>query len=141
MRYLIPLIQPLLLKGLTARQSAKNNATGIGLWAIAGGLGIVGFVFLAISAFIWLQGYYLRETAALLIAAVITLLSVIIAMAGQRKFHEKNLQEERQAEEVQKLVNDALDVVGDELDHTIERNPKTAILVSSIAGVIAGQMR
>lgn len=141
MKHLIPILRPILLNSLATKHSAKKNMTGMGLWMIAAGLGIVGFVFLALSGFIWLQGFYSRESAALLIAAGILAMAVIAAMVGQQKFQEKAIQEERQVEEVQRLVNNTLDMVGDELDHTIQRNPKTAILVSSIAGIIAGRMR
>ncbi|MCE7887576.1 MAG: hypothetical protein DYH13_08785 [Alphaproteobacteria bacterium PRO2] len=105
----------------------------------AGFLAVAGGGFLVAAGYDWLITNYDLQTARLVIGAGTMSLGIIIAAAVYSIYAEKRKQIEGYYSILKNNIHTALEVVGEELEEPIRENPKTAVMIASLAGYIAAE--
>ncbi len=137
-----PIVRDILIKGVlagSAVQTAKTKTTGWGLYALAGGVGCIGFVFLSIAGYGLLLESFPMPVAAAMTGSVIMLISIAIGLSGYYGMKKKKI--------IRKPVFDG--GVGETIESTfksflegfeepVKDNPKMALLMAALAGFAAG---
>ena len=135
-----PLVREILLKGLmagTAVRQAKKTSVGVAYYAAAGGIALLGLVFLSIAGYGLLQESFSQPLAAAITGGVILLISVTVGLIGHYG---------RQAKKAVKKP--ASDGFLDNIEHTakallsgfeepVKDNPTLAVILAAIAGFAA----
>ncbi|MGB4108026.1 MAG: hypothetical protein WBK55_09580 [Alphaproteobacteria bacterium] len=106
---------------------------------LAGFLAVAGSGFLVAAGYDWLVTHYDLQTARLVIGALILSLGVIIAAVVYGVYNEKRKQLQGYYGILKDNLHSALEVVGEELEEPIRENPKTAVMIASLAGYIAAE--
>jgi len=136
---LIPLIEQIVINGMMSSKAPmmRKNKYGLGLMALSVLLTLVAVVFLIISGAAWLMTQFTQPMAALITAAFIMGAAVISALTGVLIAKSKK-QPEVHTDELAELTGIITDLLGEELAQPIIDNPKTAVLLASAAGFVAG---
>lgn len=135
------LVKQLIVDGIvsTASRTTINNSASVGLYALAGGISIIGVVFLAIAVYGLLLENLTMPAAASITGAGILALAGVFVLIG--KYAVKKIARRRHTEKfhnVEVLVGQLLeDVLGD-IENPIRENPKTAMILAGLAGFMAG---
>lgn len=135
------LVKQLIVDGIvsTASRTTINNSASVGLYALAGGISIIGIVFLAIAVYGLLLENLTMPAAASITGAGILALAGVFVLIG--KYAVKKIARRRHTEKfhnVEVLVGQLLeDVLGD-IENPIRENPKTAMILAGLAGFMAG---
>lgn len=139
MKALIPLIEQIVINGMMSSKAPmmRKNKYGLGLMALSVLLTLVAVVFLIISGYAWLMTQFTQPMAALITAAFIMGAAVISALTGVLIAKSKK-QPEVHTDELAELTGIITDLLGEELAQPIIDNPKTAVLLASAAGFVAG---
>lgn len=142
MTALTPIIKQLLVEGFmnSSRSLAAFNPAGIGVMAFAALLAASGFGFLLFAGFLQLAKYYTNDLSALIIAGSCLVLAPVIAWIGKKIFKKQSIVSHRDSHpgDMAKTVTQLIDSIGEELEDPIRENPKTALMVASLAGFLAG---
>ncbi len=99
---------------------------------------VLGSGFLLYAGFVTLQLHYSHDVAAYLVAAVAFGFSMIATLTGLQIMKRKARHRQEHDSDLARTVGDLCDVIGDELESPIRENPKTALMVASLAGFFAG---
>ena len=140
MAILEPLIAQLLLQGLLP-PPRKHRKAGLLLLAAAGMLSALGVVYLFIGCERWLTGLYGPITGPLLAGASAMALGGLVAIAGYLTMQVR-MSRGRELEAAEKMgehLFTALEKATRGLDGPIASNPKSAVLMASVAGYMAGE--
>lgn len=105
----------------------------------AGFLAVAGGGFLVAAGYDWLVTHYDLQTARLVVGAGTMSLGIIIAIAVYSIYAEKRKQLQGYYSVLKNNLHSALEVVGEELEEPIRENPKTAVMIASLAGYIAAE--
>jgi hypothetical protein len=105
-------------------------------------LGVSGLVFGLYAEFAWLDARFATDVAALGVSFSACALALICAGAGKILSRDKrqSLPAEPPAD-ITKIVSQLMDSIGQELEEPIRENPKTAVMLASIAGFAIGGQR
>lgn len=136
-----PIIKQLMVDGLmNVRALPKFNTKGIMMIWFAAVWAVLGSGFLLYAGFLYLQTRYTPDMAALIMAAAAMVFSVLVAFAGVQtmKRHPRSHHAHPPGADMAQMVNQLIDTIGDELEEPIRDNPKTALMVASLAGFLAG---
>lgn len=106
---------------------------------LAGFLAVAGSGFLVAAGYDWLVAHYDLQTARMVIGALILSLGVIIATAAYSVYDKKRRQLQSYYGVLKDNIHSALEIVGEELEEPIRENPKTAVMIASLAGYIAAE--
>lgn len=123
----------------SATRQASARGAGMGLYAIAGGIGIIGVVFLAIAVYGLLLAELPMPLAAALTGLGIMILAIAIAGFG-RHISTRTARENRhqESQKIEQLMTQLCDEVLTECEEPIRKNPKTALVLAGLAGLLAG---
>ena len=142
MSVLAPIVRDLLVKGIVARtavQTARHGTAGIGFFILAGGIGLVGFIFLCIASYGLLLEYFTMPVAAAITGGAIWAIAACVALAGWMKFRKISLAPKPKMDSgMFDSIEDMLKPVLEPLEEPIRDNPKTAVLLAALAGFAAG---
>ncbi len=137
-----PLVRELLLKGLvagTAVRQAKKTSVGAVYYGLAGGVGLISFVFFTIAGYALLQESFTTPVAAAMTGAVVLAISAAIATGGylhlnRKKIVKKPAMDGNFLDTVEGTIKSLLDG----FEEPIRDNPKAALIMAALAGFAAG---
>jgi hypothetical protein len=137
-----PILKQLLVEGfMNSKRSLPGfNPAGLGIMAFAAVLAVFGFGFLLYAGFLQLQDYYASDIAALIVGGSALMMAFLISWVGKKIFWKQPFisQDIGPQGDLAKTVTQLLDSLGEELEEPIRENPKTALMVASLAGFLAG---
>jgi len=140
--YLAPLVQNFVVSKMADNRPGGASETGLTLTAMSFVLTSAGLVFVLFAEYLWLKTYFLSDTAALIVAGtsyVLALVAAVIGKAmGRRRKNEKALS---LTEDASKAVSQIINSLSEELESPVRENPKTAMVLASLAGFVAGERR
>ncbi len=122
-----------------ATRKTRNTSAGYGLYALAGGIGIIGVVFLSIAIYGVLLNSFTMPVAASITGFGILILSGLLVLVGKNitgKMDSKRLREE--AQQVDVLVSQVIDGLMEEIEDPVRENPKMAMALAGLAGLMVG---
>lgn len=135
------LVKQLVVDGIvsSASRTTLNTSASMGLYALAGGISIIGIVFLAISVYgLLLESIAMPAAAAITGVGILTLAGVFVCFG---KFAVKKISRKRHAEKFQNvevLLTQLFEEIIGDFEDPIRENPKTAMILAGLAGVMAG---
>ena len=139
MHALLPLLEQAVINGIVHKKAPlmRKNKFGMGL-ALLSGLLLISACGLGIyAAFVWLSVSYAAHIAALYTALGVLACSIVSMFAGLALLKKKP-KPEFGHQEISQIISDISDVVGPEMTQPIQDNPKTAVMLASLAGFVAG---
>ena len=113
-----------------------RTKAGLGLAALTGLLVLTGFGFLVYAAFLWMNANYEPQVAAFYAGAGAFALAIITTLAAYLIMQYKQRRAEKARQELLQTIHLAMDVADEELSKPINENPKTTLLLASLAGYI-----
>ncbi len=133
-----PSLEHAIISLLMQESRPVRNQMGPAL-LFAGFLTVAGSGFLVTAGYDWLVTHYDLQTARLVIGALILSLGIIIAAVVYGVYDKKRRQLQNYYGMLKDNIHSALEVVGEELEEPIRENPKTAVMIASLAGYIAAE--
>ncbi len=141
-----PALKQMLIDGVMSSPAVPRwlhvTPTGIFFLWLAAVLTVMGFGFLLVSEFLYLRETYSSVVASMGVACtafVISLLSAATGMLINRLRASKQVaHSSRHQPDITKTVTALIDSVTEELEEPIRENPKTALMIASLAGFLAG---
>lgn len=118
--------------------SHKSKAV-LGLAALAGFILLLGFVFFIYAINLWLNTAYEPHIAATITGAICVVLSLLCVICLYLIMQFKKSRVEKFQDETIELVKSITEMVDVEMRDLIDNNPKTAVAVASIAGILLGK--
>lgn len=140
--FLVPLLKQVAIEGLINNRAPLPHTSklGLGLAALSGLFLVAALIFVMISGYGWLLLQYDQPLAALIMAGSIVTIAAIISLIAYLLLKKKRQQKPAiQTEDIMAIFAEAGDLVGDEFAQTIKDNPKTAVLIASVVGLVAGK--
>lgn len=116
----------------------KRNPAGAAL-AVALIFSVVGVSFLIAAGYEWLLMQHGLQTARLYTGAICITLALVAAAAAGAFYSYKRAKAETYYLVLRENVQSAIAMLGDEMEEPIRENPKTSILLASLAGYIAAE--
>lgn len=116
-----------------------KNKVGFGLFALSGlsfalGLGFVGY-----GTHLYIAANYPPDVAAFMTGGLSMIFAVVIACAGYFFLRYRKYKISKIKADISETITNAIDIFGDDSVEAIKNNPKTSVLVASVAGFIAGE--
>lgn len=141
MQALMPLIEQVIIDRLLSQKAPlmRKNKFGIGLTVLGGAMFLLGLVFAALAGYGWLLMHYPQPTAALITAGFILGLSILTSLVGVALLQRRAPPRRQDEEEIMEAVSEIMTIVSEELAEPIQENPKTAVILSGVAGFAAGE--
>jgi uncharacterized membrane protein len=99
----------------------------------------IGLGFLMYGFYLWLLANYTLEAAAMLTGLVAVLIAMISAISAVMFLRYRSRRIRETKAEIVETVNLALDIAHEEFALPVKENPKTALVIASFAGFIAGE--
>lgn len=140
-----PVFRQLVLDGAMQARAALpgfNPVKIIFLWFSAV-LIVLGTAFLLYAEYIFWNGYTTPQNAALMVALTAFVFSSVIGLSSAAVQRRGKLSARRygQADDLSRTIRMLINSLGDELEGPIQDNPKTALIIASLAGFLAGDQR
>lgn len=118
--------------------TGKSKA-GLSLYALAGTLFVTSLGFFIVAAYLWIENnYFPPEKAAAMAGGLILALSCLCAGAAYLILQYKRSRARKLKAELTQTLHTLADIAEEELSQPIKDNPKTSVLIASLAGFIAG---
>ena len=111
----------------------------VSLFILSGVTALAGFVFLGWGSFIWLEKYYSTDIALLAIGGATLLFSLLTAMSGWAVIKYRQYQFQKIKSDLADIFHEAWELADQELREPVNDNPKTAVLLASVAGFMTGK--
>lgn len=118
--------------------SQKSKAV-LGLMALAGFFIFLGLGFLLFALNQWLATIYLPHIATAITGGVCLFLAVIAILCTYLVVELKKSRLQKVQNDMLGMINDVMDSADEELAGFIQGNPKTALAVAALAGVLLGK--
>lgn len=117
-------------------QLSSEVKTGLGLRALSGFFVGLGLIFLCVASYLWLDSLFATHIAALIMGG----LSLILGAVCLLVLRQRSLRREREIlalrHDVEDKVRLALEIASEEFGDTIKDNPKSALLIAGLAGML-----
>lgn len=141
MNRLFDIAEQMLISRVISSQFPLTSKSKMGLaaFSVSGILFLVALGFFITAAHIWYTQNFAAETAAMLTGGTLLLISFIVFLVTSLVLSYKRMRQEKMQKAVQSEVQSAIAIVKEELSEPVSDNPKTALLVASFAGYIAGK--
>ena len=141
MNRLFDMAEQILISRVISSQFPLTGKSKLGLvsFCIAGLLFLVSLGFFITAAHIWYTQNFASETAAMLTGGTLLFISLMVSIVTALLLNIKRMRQEKMQEAVQSEVQTAIALVKEELAELVSENPKTALLLASVAGYLAGK--
>jgi len=116
-----------------------KSKTGLGLFALAGVLLTIALGFFIYAAYLWLVSNYPPEIAAAAAGGLTLGVAALCALGAYGFLQYKRSRLKKLKNEIADTMQNALEFADEELAQPVKDNPKTAVLIASLAGFIAGE--
>ena len=143
MASIMPLVQQLVISRMAGGHSTQRLVTGGITSAISLFLFCIGMVFAFYAENLWLRAFMSADLAALSTAISAFVFSAIFAMVVKAMANRRSYRNAvaPDPEKVTKIFSELMESFSDDLGDPIRENPKTAIMLASLAGFVAGEAR
>lgn len=122
-----------------ATRRSRTTPAAIGLYALAGGIGIIGVVFLSIAVYGVLLDSFSMPIAATITGVGILVLSGLLVLIGKKTAGEiDNRRFSQDAKQVDVVISQLMDAVVGEIEDPVRENPKMALALAGLAGLMVG---
>lgn len=145
-----PVLKQLMLDGIMSSPAMPRlpriSLLGIFFLWFAALLTVMGVGFLLFAEYAYLTAIYSPELAAVGVACTAMAVSLLSAATGmivmdKRASRAKRLPSMGPQPDIAKTITGLIDSLAEELEDPIRENPKTAIMIASLAGFLAGDAR
>lgn len=141
-----PLIKQLMLSGIMNAPAVSRlpriNAAGVFFLWLAAVLTVMAIGFGLFATYAYLVTIYVPQAAALMVAGIafaVALVSAGISMLYMNRRARRMVSQTLNPQpDIAKTVTAMIDSIAEELEEPIRENPKTAIMIASLAGFLAG---
>lgn len=110
--------------------------TGLGLRALFGFFIGAALIFLMVASFFWLDSRYSTDIAALAMGVIALAFAGICWLVIERRRRRRHLEMEALRLEVEQKVLMAMQLAQEEFGDTVRENPKSALLIAGLAGLL-----
>ena len=150
MAALTPVLKQMMLDGIMSSPSMPRlpriSATGIFFLWFAAVTAVLAVGFLLFAEYAYLTVTYTPEMAALGVACTAMAISLLSAATGMVVMNKRSAKAKRMINmqpqpDIAKTITGLIDSLSEELEEPIRENPKTAIMIASLAGFLAGDAR
>lgn len=143
MASVMPLIQQLVISRMAGGHSTQRIVTGGITSAVSLFLFCIGMVFAFYAENLWLRVFMSPDLAALSTAASAFAFSAILAMTVKTMANRRSSRNAvaQDPEQVTRIFSEIMESFSDDLGDPIRENPKTALMLASLAGFVAGETR
>lgn len=122
-----------------AARKSRTIPASLGFYALAGGIGIIGVVFLSIAIYGVLLDSFTMPVAATITGLGILALAGLLVLIGKKAAGELDKRHFRQeAQHVDVVVSQLMDAVIGEIEDPVRENPKMAMALAGLAGLMVG---
>lgn len=122
-----------------ATRKSRTIPASLGFYALAGGIGIIGVVFLSIAIYGVLLDSFTMPVAATITGVGILVLSGLLVLIGKKAAGELDKRSLRQeAQQVDVVISQLMDAVIGEIEDPVRENPKMALALAGLAGLMVG---
>jgi hypothetical protein len=141
MSYLLANAEQLLIDSIVKGNTpfTGRNKAGAGLMILSGLMLAAGLGFIIYASYLWLNAHYLPDMAAALTGALALFMAVLSALMAHAYSEYKRLRLRKIKAEATQTLQNAFDMLNAELEHPIRENPKTSVLIASLAGFMVGE--
>ena len=139
----MPLIEKMIISSMTGSHSSPRLVTPERiLTALSLVLISTGLVFGLYAEYIWLKTFLLPHVAALIVSGSAFVLALVFIAIGKDmyKANEKKMTAGHSGD-VTKVIRQIMESLGAELEQPVRENPKTAMMLASLAGFAAAEKR
>lgn len=141
-----PILKQLMLDGIMSNPAMPRipriSLTGLFFLWFAGVALVMSIGFVLFAEYIYLVNMYTPESAAIGVACSGLAVAMLSAATGMlltsRKTAKRPMQERVVPPDIAKTLTGLIDSLAQELEDPIRDNPKTAIMIASLAGFLAG---
>lgn len=141
-----PALKQMLIDGIVSSPAVPRwlrfSPVGIFFLWLAAVLTVMGVGFLLFAEYMYLAETYSSVVASLGVACTAIAVSWLSAATGMmindRRAFKQTSHNFRQQPDITKTVTALIDSVAEELEEPIRENPKTALMIASLAGFLAG---
>lgn len=141
-----PALKQMLIDGIVSSPAVPRwlriSPVGIFFLWLAAVLTVMGVGFLLFAEYMYLAETYSSVVASLGVACTAIAVSWLSAATGMmindRRASKQTIHSFRQQPDITKTVTALIDSVAEELEEPIRENPKTALMIASLAGFLAG---
>ena len=143
---ILPLIQQLVIARMSEGPSAPRfSFAELGLDILAIILALTGLGFCLYGEYVWLLSVFTPAIAAFCVGGSAFTLALALTLVGDLissgKSKRSSRTESAPSVDLPKLVSDTINSLSEELEEPIRDNPKTALMLASLAGFVAGERR
>ena len=140
MHALMPILEQVVVNRLISNKAPFTNKNKIGLaFAIISGLlFFTAAAFIIIAGYAWLLSVYTMPEAALITAIVILILAFLTVLASYLAFKKRPSLRAEKNDDMTQITSLLYEAINEEWAAPIQEKPKTALLLASIGGFIAG---
>lgn len=122
-----------------ATRKTRNISAGYGLYALAGGIGIIGVVFLAIAVYgLLLEQLSMPVAASITGAGILALSGILVAVGKSVSEKKRSLILDQEIKQVDVVVSQLMDDLMEEVGGPVRENPKMAMALAGLAGLVIG---
>lgn len=138
---LYPYIEQFAIDSLISKRAPmqRKNKVGLGLMIMSGIFCIAATIFGFIAGYGWLLEHYEQPMAAGIAAASTLVAGLVLTIIGYFTLKRKSVTEYDQSADIQEITQALIELANDNGVESIQDNPKTALIISGIAGFIAGE--
>lgn len=116
-----------------------KNKVGFGLFALSGFSFIFGLGFVGYGGHLYMAANYPPDIAALMTGGFAIVFAAAVACIGYLFLSYRKYKVSKIKADIAQTIAGAMDMFSDELGEPIKDNPKTSVLIASLAGFIAGE--
>lgn len=135
----LPVAEQALMSGLLNNRASfmRKNKFGLAFAALSGLLLFIGLAFAILSLYGWLLSYYAQPLAALIVSGIVIGASLVSGVTGYLTLRKKRRSVAHETDFTH-IITEITNIIGEEWTDPIQQNPKTAMLLASLAGLVAG---
>jgi hypothetical protein len=138
----MPLLKEALISGVLAQYIRRKQSTafaGLALMGFAGFIFTLAVIFLSLACYNWLLTLYPPAGAWGITAAALAVVSLAFLLFGRAEMHKISAVNDMEShQEIAKLITLVTEELPHELAVPVKENPKTALALALITGLIAG---
>ena len=142
MQKFIPIAQQILLQNVMGGRSNGTSEMGkvrLSFYAFSGLLVIASIIFIIYGSHLYFLSGFSKDVAFILTGAVCLFFGMIVISTLAAIYYYKLCKYKKLKSEITNFTSDALDILQEEVESPIVRNPKTAVLLASLVGYLIGE--
>lgn len=140
MNSILAMAEQLVLDKIISDKAPVTGESKIKVFLIAfsGFMALIGIGFISYATYLWLSVHYPPVAVMAAMGGIALFFSLLSALVVYNIVEYKNRKIKEMRLEIFKVAEDALNIFEKELSVPVNDNPKTSVLIASLAGYLAG---